>query len=200
MSERTYHGEIVPEQMATALVAAFNQGNMRCQQLGSGERLMVQIATRDNARSGGKAALSVAIQKVPDGVTVGIGQHEWLGVAASLGQTALAAIMNPWNLINRLDDIAQDITSLTLEEKVWETVEKYAQTAGVTKTISARLQTVTCPYCDTANKIGAASCVACGAPLGDVQPISCPKCGNVMPPKSRACSNCGTLLTAPNAS
>ncbi len=160
----------------------------------------VQIATRENAGSGGKAALSITIQKIPDGVTVGIGQHEWLGVAASLGQTALAALMNPWNLINRLDDIAQDITSLTLEEKVWEAVEKYAQTTRVTKTISARLQTVTCPYCNTANKIAAANCEACGAPLGDVQPIACPKCGNVMPPKSRACSNCGTLLTTRESS
>jgi hypothetical protein len=196
MSERTYHGEIVPGDMAAALMAAFNQGNMRCQQIGQGDRVMVQIATRDNARSGGKAALSVTVQKTGDGVVVGLGQHEWLGVAASLGQTALSTLMNPWNIINRLDDIAQDITSLTLEDKVWQAVEKFAQTARVTKRISARLQTVVCPYCNTANKIGAPNCESCGAPLGDFQPIACPRCGNVMPPKSSQCDNCGAALVA----
>lgn len=194
MTERTFHGDIVPAQMASALIAAFNQGNMRCQQLGDGERVMVQIATRERGHSGGKAALSITIQKVEDGVTVGIGQHEWLGVAASLGQTALTTLLNPWNIISRLDDIAQDITSLTLEQKVWEVVEKYARTVGITKTISERLQSVTCPYCDTANKVAAASCENCGAPLGEAQPVSCGQCGNVMPPRSKFCASCGVSL------
>ena len=194
MSERTYHGALDPSDVANAILAAFNQGNMRCQQLGQGDKLMVQIATRDYAQSGGRTALSVTIQKVPDGVTVGIGQHEWLGVAASLGQTALAALMNPWNLLHRLDDLAQDITSLTLEEKVWEAVEKYARTAKATLLISERLSTLNCPYCDSANRVATASCEGCGAPLGVSQPVGCPKCGNVMPAKSAFCSNCGAAL------
>lgn len=194
MSERTYHGNIVPADMATALIAAFNQGNLGCQQIGQGDKLMVQIATRDFAQSGGRTALAVTIQKVTDGVTVSVGQSEWLGVAASLGQTALATLLNPWNLINRLDDIAQDITSLSLEQKAWEALEHYSRTVQTTKTISARLQAVTCPYCQTANKIGVADCENCGGPLGEAQPVSCPKCGNVMPPKSKFCANCGTAL------
>jgi len=194
VSERTYHGNMVPSDMATALIAAFNQGNLRCQQVGQGDKVMVQIATRDLAQSGGRTALAVTIQKVTDGVTVSVGQSEWLGVAASLGQTALATLLNPWNLINRLDDIAQDITSLSLDTKAWEAVEHYARTAQTTKTISARLQTVMCPYCQTANKLGAANCENCGGPLGEAQPVGCGKCGNVMPPKSKFCSNCGTTL------
>jgi hypothetical protein len=194
MNERTYHGSLRPEDMASALVAAFNQGNMRCQQVGAGDRVMVQIATREHARSGGKAALSVTIQKHEDGVTVGIGQHEWLGVAASLGQTALSTLLNPWNLIHRLDDLAQDITSLTLEQRAWEAIEKYAATVKATKTISERLATLTCPYCDTANKVGAASCEGCGAPLGPSQPAACGNCGFVMPAKSKFCSNCGAEM------
>jgi hypothetical protein len=180
--------------MATALIAAFNQGNLRCQQIGQGDKVMVQIATRDFAQSGGRTALAVTIQKVTDGVTVSVGQSEWLGVAASLGQTALATLLNPWNLINRLDDIAQDITSLSLEQKAWEALEHYSRTVQTTKTISARLQAVTCPYCQTANKLGTADCENCGGPLGEAQPVSCPKCGNVMPPKSLFCANCGTAL------
>ena len=191
--QRTYHGDINPDEMAAALVAAFNQGNMRAQQVGEGDKVMVQIATRQGG-SGGKAALSITIQRVEDGVSAAMGQHEWLGVAASLGQTALATLMNPWNLIGRLDDIAQDVTSLTLIDRVWEAIEKFAQAAKVTKTISERLQTVACPFCGTANKVGDPDCVNCGAPLGEHQPLACPKCGNVMPPKSKFCANCGTAL------
>jgi len=193
--QRTYHGDINPDEMAAALVAAFNQGNMRAQQVGEGDKVMVQIATRQGG-SGGKAALSITIQRVEDGVSVAMGQHEWLGVAASLGQTALTTLLNPWNLIGRLDDIAQDVTSLTLVDKAWEAVEKFAQAAQITKTISERLQTVACPFCGTANKVGAPDCVNCGAPLGEHQPLSCPKCGNVMPAKSKFCANCGTALVS----
>lgn len=193
-TQRTYHGDISPDEMADVLVAAFNQGNMQAQQVGAGDKVMVQIATRQHAQSGGKAALSVTVQKIEDGVSVALGQHEWLGAAASLGETALAAFMNPLNLLGRLDDIAQDVTSLTLTDKVWEAVEKFAQAAKVTKTISERLQSVICPYCNTANKVGAGACENCGGPLGNAQPVSCPKCGNVMPPQSKFCANCGTVL------
>jgi membrane protease subunit (stomatin/prohibitin family) len=193
--QRTYHGDIVPSEMADALVAAFNQGNMQAQQIGEGDKVMVQIAVRRGAQSGGKAALSVTIQKVEDGVSVALGQHEWLGAAASLGQTALGALTNPLSILGRLDDLAQDLTSITLNDKVWEVVEKFARAAKVTKTISERLQSVTCPYCSAANKLGAAECENCGGPLGEAQPVSCPKCGNVMPPKSKFCANCGTALT-----
>ena len=194
MNQQTYHGDIQPDEMAAALVAAFHEGNMVAQQIGQGDKVMVQIAVREHAQSGGKAALSVTIQKVEDGVSVALGQQEWFGAAASLGQTALMALLNPWNVIGRLDDIAQDITSLTLSDKVWSAIEKFAQAAQATKTISERLQTVTCPYCATANKVGAPQCVNCGGPLGESQPVSCPKCGNVMPPKSKFCANCGTAL------
>jgi len=195
MTVRTYHGAVAPGDVANAILAGFNQGNLRCQTIGQGDKVMVQIATSQNARSGGRTALSVTIQKVEDGVTVAVGQREWLGVAASLGQTALAALRSPWYLLDRLDDLAQDITSLTLEEKVWEAVERYARAAHATKEISARLSTLNCPYCDTANKVAAASCEGCGAPLGSSQPVACPKCGHVMPGGSAFCSNCGAALS-----
>jgi hypothetical protein len=194
MSERSYHGDVSPGDMAGALVAAFNQGNMRCQQMGQGDRVMVQIATREHAQSGGQGAISVTIQRNADGVTVGVGQQQWFGVAASLGQTALATLMNPWNLIGRLDDIAQDLTMLTLEQQVWEAIEKYSHTVKATKTLSDRLSTLTCPYCDTANKVGTANCENCGGPLGVAQPIACGKCGNVNETKSTRCGSCGNAL------
>ena len=55
MTERTYHGEITPADMSTALIAAFNQGNLRCLQVGQGDKIMIQIATRDTPHSGARA-------------------------------------------------------------------------------------------------------------------------------------------------
>jgi RNA polymerase subunit RPABC4/transcription elongation factor Spt4 len=194
MEQRSFHGNIQPEDLAQALIAAFNQGNLMAQQVGAGDKVMVQIARRRGAQSGGQVSLAVTIQKHEDGVTVAQSEKEWLGVAASLGQSAISTLMNPWNLLNRLDDIAQDVTSLQLSDKVWEIVEKFARTAKATKTISERLRAVACPYCGSANELKTSNCVTCGGPLGDVQPTACPKCGNVMPPNSKFCASCGTAL------
>ena len=112
MEQRVFHGNITPADVAQALLAEFNQGNLRAQILGQSDHLTVQIATSQWSRSGGQTALAVDIQEIEDGVTVQIGQQQWMGVAASLGQSAIAALMNPLNLLGRLDDIAQDIHCL----------------------------------------------------------------------------------------
>ena len=69
--------------------------------------------------SGGHTALTINIQKVEDGIMMELGQQAWLGVAASLGQTAISALRNPLSLLGRLDDIAQDIENMQLSENVW---------------------------------------------------------------------------------
>ena len=194
METKSYHCDITPDKLAQALVATFNRGNYQAQSGGGGDKVTVQIATRQRQDSGGKTALAITIQKHLDGVTVTMGQQEWWGVAASLGQSALATFMNPWNLLNRLDDIAQDVTSITLANQAWAAIDKFARTAQATQTISKNLASVACPYCGTANKVAAPECVNCGGPLGDFQPTACPKCGNVMPPKSKFCASCGTPL------
>ncbi len=199
MEHRTFHGEITPDSLAQALLSEFNRGNLRAQQVGRGDQVMIQIATREGAASGGKTGLSVSVQKVEDGVTVALGQQEWLGTAASLAQTGLSALLNPWSLIGRLDDLAQDISSLSLAEQIWASIERHARARGAAKEISERLRTVTCPNCSTANPVGAPRCVSCGAPLGDVQPLACQNCGNVMTAGAKFCSNCGAPMTKPAA-
>jgi predicted amidophosphoribosyltransferase len=51
-----------------------------------------------------------------------------------------------------------------------------------------------CEYCDTANPVGQPRCIACGAPLGDVQPRTCDNCGYVAAPDDIACTNCSAVL------
>ncbi|MGC8855348.1 MAG: double zinc ribbon domain-containing protein [Anaerolineae bacterium] len=197
MERQFFHGAITPEHVAQALLAEFNRGNLRAQVLRQEDQTIVQIATRPDATAGGQTALTVRLQTIEDGILVEMGQQTWLGVAASLGQTAFWALRNPLALLSRLDDLAQDIENLQLGERVWATIEKTAQAMGASRTLSERLKRLTCEYCGSANPVGEATCVACGAPLGNVQPRTCPACGFVLLRQEKICPNCGQSLSSP---
>src|SRR5512141_1783370 len=174
MDRRIFHGNIKPNDIAQALMAEFNRGNLRAQVVGSHEKMAVQIATRMGSMSGGQTAVTITIEKVEDGIMVDLGQQAWLGVAASLGQTAISALRNPFSLLGRLDDLAQDIENIQLTENVWKAIDRVITTLGASHALSERLSRIACEYCGTANPIGEGNCIACGAPLGEVQPTACP--------------------------
>ena len=194
MEQRIFHGNLTPKALASALQGEFNRGNLRTQQIGSAQKVIVQIATRDLPLSGGQTALTVNFEAVEDGVAVSIGKQAWLGVAASLGKTALTAWRNPWHLLERLDDLAQDIENLQLSEKVWQNIEATARNLGANFELSDRLRRTVCEYCLVANPVGEASCIACGAPLGRVQPDTCKNCGYVIKKGESICPNCGSRI------
>ncbi|NJC98142.1 MAG: hypothetical protein C3F07_13330 [Anaerolineales bacterium] len=194
MDRRIFHGLITPNDIAQALMAEFNRGNLHAQVLGQADKMAVQITTRWGAQSGGRTAMTVTIQKVEDGVMVEIGQQAWLGVAASLGQTAFSALRNPFSLLGRLDDLAQDIENIQLGDSVWQTIDRVALTLGASHELSERLRRVTCIYCGTANPLGEGSCIACGAPLGDAHPTTCPNCGYAVTEADVTCPNCKQRL------
>ena len=194
MEQRIFHGNITPTDLAQSLLAHFNRGNLRVQQIGSGEKIAVQIATSQASISGGKTALSVSLQKVEDGVAVQLGSQAWSGVAASLGLSALAALRNPWSLIDRLDDIAQDVELIQLSEEIWKVIEASARALGSGFELSNRLRRTVCAFCGIANPVGEPSCIGCGAPLGEVQPSTCKFCGYVSRQNEKVCPNCGKPL------
>jgi hypothetical protein len=194
MERRVYHGNLTPADIAQALMAEFNQGNLQTQLLGSRDNLTVQIASSQWARSGGRTALAINVQKIEDGVLVQVGEQQWLGVAASLGQSALSALVNPLNLLGRLDDIAQDISNLQLRERVWLVIGNVVGAAGASHQLSERLNRILCEYCGSANPVGESNCVACGAPLGKAQPRTCVHCGFVITHGETACPNCARPL------
>jgi hypothetical protein len=194
MDRRIFHGNIEPNDIAQALVAEFNRGNMYTQVVGNTAKMAVQIATRMGAQSGGHTALTITIQDTDDGIMVEIGQQAWLGVAASLGQTAISALRNPFSLLGRLDDLAQDIENMQLTDRVWQIIDRTIVTVGASYKLSERLRRVTCEYCQTANPVGEGSCIACGAPLGNVHPTSCPNCGFAVSQADTICPNCNKRL------
>ena len=225
MERRIFHGILSPTDIAQALLAEFNRGNLRAQVVGKSDKMAVQIGTRPGAmsggqtaltvtiqnvadgimielgqqawpgsRSGGQTAITVTIQKAPDGIMVELGQQAWLGVAASLGQTAFSLFRNPFNLIGRLDDLAQDIESLQLSENVWEVIARTAASAGASHQLTDRMSRLTCEFCGTANPLGEPACIACGAPLGEAHPKSCNNCGFVVLRNESTCPNCGKKI------
>ena len=197
MNRRIYHGSVTPSDLAECLLAEFNRGNFQAQALGNKEKMAVQIATRAGSRSGGQAGMTIILQAVEDGVLVEVGELAWLGVAASLGQTAfsaLSALRNPFHLLSRLDDLAQDIESIQLNENVWRVIDRTMVTLGASHQLSERLARITCEYCGTANPLGEGNCLACGAPMGEAHPTACPHCGFVISPEEKICPNCNQKL------
>ena len=120
-------------------MAEFNRGNMHAQVLGNKDKMAVQIATRTGTQSGGQTALTINLQTVEDGILVEIGQQAWLGVAASLGHTALAALRNPFSLLGRLDDLAQDIENMQLNEKTWQVIDRTLTPSTIRNAFSGML-------------------------------------------------------------
>jgi RNA polymerase subunit RPABC4/transcription elongation factor Spt4 len=195
MEKRTYHGDITPEDIGRALVAEFDHGNMQAQMVGTDERIVVQVASRTFREAGGQTAVTVVLEKIEDGVMAQLGDQQWFGVAASMGQTALSALRNPLALLGRLDDLAQDISSIQLAETIWKSIDRTADAAGASHQISERLRRTQCAYCGAAVPVGEATCPACGGPMGTAQPKACLKCGFVPPAGARTCPKCGEKMT-----
>lgn len=191
MEQRIYHGDMTPSDLADGLLAHFNRGNLQTRIFGKNENKQVQIATSPGAQSGGETAITVTIGRVKDGVMVSVSEQAWLGVAASIGQTVISTIINPWNLLGRLDDLAQDVENMQIRDTVWQVIETIAKTKRASTQISERLQRLECLYCGTANPVGEGNCIACGAPLGNIQPQTCPSCGFIMLKGETNCPGCG---------
>ncbi|HLE91025.1 MAG TPA: zinc ribbon domain-containing protein [Anaerolineales bacterium] len=194
MDRRIFHGNIKPNDIADALMAEFNRGNMHAQVVGQHDNMAVQIATRRGAMSGGQTALTISIQTVEDGIMIELGNQAWLGVAASIGHTALSALRNPFSLLGRLDDLAQDFENIQLNENVWKVINRTVTAFGASHALSERLSRITCEHCGTANPLGEGSCIACGAPLGDAHPTTCPNCGFAVTLEEIICPNCNQNL------
>ncbi|RLD04915.1 MAG: hypothetical protein DRI32_04890 [Chloroflexi bacterium] len=194
MNKQIFHGDLSPTDLANALEAAFTRKNLFVTTRGAGKRLSVQISSRPGARSGGETALTIYIEKVHEGVHVQLGEQATTGIIASLGQSAWSAIRNPFSLLGRLDDIAQDIENLQLDDNVWKVITEAAHAAGASHQMSEKLERLTCEYCEAANPVGAATCIACGAPLGEAQPRTCLNCGYVVTGNEAICPNCGKKI------
>ena len=165
MKGRTYHGDVDLQEFTGALASYFNRGALSSTASLDGNQAVVQIGTPLGRGSGGSTHLGVILRKVDERLEVQVGEQAALGLAASLGASALLALLNPWNLLGRLDDIAIDIEHLSLEDQVWAVIDRLAVQSKASHQLSDRLRRTICPYCGVANPLGEGRCLACGAPL-----------------------------------
>jgi hypothetical protein len=190
MTRKIFHGDFTPDDLASLILLHFNRGNLEVHKIGSGDQVAIQIRTKRNVQSGGSTAIGITFQSFDDGVIISLGEQQWIGIAASLGYSALAALRNPFSIIGRIDDIAQDIEYLNLEEEIWRVLNSNVSIKDSQYALSKRLKRISCDYCLTANPVDAPACVACGAPLGGKQPRTCHHCGFVLISKEKFCPNC----------
>ncbi len=197
MDQKTYHGDIVPQELADVLLNRFNRSDLMARKTGGPDRVVVQISTRPHfLRDEPHTSLAVTIVRAEDGVTVTVGKQQVLSVAADLVKTGIAALVNPLSLVVELDDIARNVSKLNLPQEVWKVVEEYMRSVGAGLGMAPGKMLVTCRYCGVGNPVGQGQCSACGAPLADVQPITCPRCGQLLPRHTRFCTRCGTRIAA----
>ena len=88
----------------------------------------------------------------------------------------------------------QDIEYLQLQDEVLKVLQANAKALGSGYELSERLRRIMCEYCGVANPAGKPSCIACGAPLGRVQPSSCKNCGYIILHNEKYCPNCKNPL------
>ncbi len=195
MDQKTYHGEINPQELADVLVSRFDQGDLMARKTGRPDRVVVQISTRAHRRRDDPhTSLAVTIARAEDGVTVTVGEQQVLGIAADLVQTGIGALLNPLSLLGEIDDIARDVSKLNLPDQVWEVVEEYCRSVGAGLGLAPEKLLVTCFFCGAGNPIGVGKCPHCGGSLADVQPVTCPQCGQILEHDTHLCTRCGARI------
>jgi len=172
MKTKIFHGDLQLDDLASALANIFNRGNLRTSLSQNENKAFVQIFTQPYPNSGGTTSLGISLNQIDDRIEVQVGEQSLFGVAASLGKSVFLALRDPLNLLGRLDDIAQDIEHLELDDQVWEVLDQLAANADASHHLTDRLTRLTCEYCRVANLVGEGRCIACGAPLGDAQPFN----------------------------
>lgn len=190
MEMKFYHGDVNIDELASAISSRFNHNNLKASIHKTKKQRLIQISSTEYSTSGGQTALGITLQNHEDGVTIKLGKQDWMGIAASLGMSVLYATLNPLNLFNRLDDIAQDFENINLDDKIWEAIEEIMLTKGFSHQLSEKLKRFACAYCNTAIPVGATSCFACGAPTGNQQPVPCVNCGFINSKDRNVCQNC----------
>lgn len=191
MITKTYYGDFDLNDFVRFLAASFRDENLDVRLTRSGEKSLVRFVSSRFARSGGQFGLNVILTPFEDGVKVSVQDPEALGVAASLGKTAIVTLINPRNLFARLDDVAQDLENITLDDSVVKIIDVYMKEHHLSLRLSERLSRSVCEYCQSTNAYGVSNCVSCGAPMGAVQIKTCSACGYGMPVDAVRCSECG---------
>ena len=122
-----------------------------------------RIFTSRNNTSESQTSINITAILTENGLSITASDQEWGQIAASLGTTVVAAIINPINLLGRIDNLAVDVENMQLSERIDKFVHSFATTLAERSETQANRST--CKYCRSRNDQTATHCASCGAPL-----------------------------------
>lgn len=192
VEQRTYPGKIDPTTLAQMLVTSFTTDLARAQWF-RGERgsAVVQIQTLRREATDPSTALTIYITPLPEGVTITMGEQDWLGVVADLARSSILTLLRPLSLLHEADNIARNVSRLQLRQQVWDAIDAYCRKLGNQPASGKTLDVVVCPYCGRGNPVGQLECAGCKAPLAAYQPVRCARCGYLNEADAKRCARCG---------
>ncbi|MEO7020392.1 MAG: zinc ribbon domain-containing protein [Ktedonobacteraceae bacterium] len=201
MEQRIYRGNIDLNALANYLVGIFNQQSMSyhhqpystAQKINQGERVYVQIM-RSNDWSGREhGALSVQIDRIAGGVSIGMGQADWLDQdQGGLAGMLFGALFFPPLLLLPL---MQGFAHSNFSQDVWVAIDTYCLQAPSRPARPNTPKGFYCSYCGAFNHPTAAHCHACRAPFTVTSPPQPePPVAEEPAPESVVCQYCGATV------
>ena len=161
MKEKVYPGSLNVEGLASKLQDAFQSQGYQVQKLGSPENVIVQIKKGGTLRTiaGLDQALTVRMSKSGESTTVSLGQGKWI-------DKAVVGAVDYFVFMPLMGVAAYGLYEQhKLPGKVWQVIDDYASSQGVSHTKETTVSAVHCPQCGVTNAPDAKFCNACGAPL-----------------------------------
>lgn len=129
----------------------------------SADEITLRVINDRRLRSGSKISLRIVLHRTTDEVQVDIGDPEWVNIAGSLGATLIGAVINPINLLGRIDDLSVDVINFQLVDRVKQLLTEIA--AAAIEADRRRIERSRCKYCGSRNIDEVSHCASCGAPL-----------------------------------
>lgn len=166
MNQRVFYGNINPVNLADHLVGVFNQHpgmyhnhpSTAAQRVGEGDSVLVQIL-HSGSWNNSSSTLGVQIVRIPGGVSVNMGQSNWLDMDGStLAGMVVGALFFPPLL---LFPLISGLTSSSFDQDVWSVIEGYCSWAAGQPEGATMPRFFRCPYCGAYNSLGAQQCVSC---------------------------------------
>jgi hypothetical protein len=203
------------ERLAADLDRSFANQGFQTQHFGSADHMTVQMKRGGDfvALLGLQAALTVTLQRSPEGVNVMIGQQRWvekaavgavgffipvlwpLMLTAGAGAVMQASLTN--QVINTLDMLIHQQYHNAQRSSAPSFMGPFQRPAPASAP-SQQPSTVLCQNCQTVNDPDAKFCMQCGKPLSTstAEKVHCSNCGAEMKPNAAFCTRCGTPVEA----
>jgi hypothetical protein len=225
MDTRYYHAQDINiEQLAAELDRVYAAQGHQTQHFGNADTMTVQIKKGGEfaALFGLQSALTVVMQRAPDGMQAMVGQQRWADKAAVGAVGFIFPVLWPLMLTAGAGAVmqaslgSQVLNTLDmLVHQRYPNAQQAAQQAyappffrhspfgpfgpfGAPSQAPQQAAPVICPNCQTANEPGDKFCMQCGKPLTTepAEKAHCANCGAEMKPGAAYCTKCGTAAEA----